>query len=109
MTLEHRHDHDQEHDHDHEHVEYPEAIARFRADKDDYFRHGHDSPIPHDIRHDFPGLPYYPVDESLRFEGLALEPYSGTEPASFQIPISDGQLRPAVRAGVFRFAIGDAT
>jgi uncharacterized protein len=113
MALEHKHDDDHDHDHeheqdhhDHEHVEYPEAVARFRASKDEYLRTAHDSPIPHDRRHDFPGLPYFPVDESLRFEDLQLEPYAGAEPASFQIPTSDGLLRPAVRAGVFRFDIG---
>ena len=109
MTLEHQHDHDHDHDHEHgghEHVAYPEAIARFRADKDDYFRSAHDSPIPHEARHDFPGLAYFPVDESLRFEGVTLEPYTGTEPARFQIPTSDGKLQPAVRAGVYRFPIG---
>jgi uncharacterized protein len=118
MTLEHQHDdkhdhaeHDHgEHDHhEHEHVEYPEAVARFRADKDDYFRSAHDSPIPHDARHDFQGIPYFPVDESLRFEGLTLEPYTGSEPASFQIPTSDGKLRPAVRAGLYRFPIDGTT
>jgi uncharacterized protein (DUF1684 family) len=124
MTLEHdhaAHDHDQgghhhgghDHDHDehagHEHVDYPKAVEMFRADKDDYFRRAHDSPIPHDQRHDFPGLPYFPVDESLRFEGLTLEPYAGSEPANFQIPISDGTLREAERAGTLSFELGGAT
>jgi uncharacterized protein (DUF1684 family) len=121
MTLEHDHaahghgEHDHGHGHDehdhtgHEHVDYPTAVAMFRADKDDYFRHAHDSPIPHDQRHDFPGLPYFDVDELMRFEGLALEPYTGNEPASFQIPTSDGQLRDAVRAGTFSFPLGGAT
>jgi uncharacterized protein len=122
MTLEHDHgahddaradDDHSGHDHDdhsghgdhagHEHVDYPTAVGLFRADKDDYFRQAHDSPIPHDQRHDFTGLPYFPVDEDLRFEGLALEPYVGEEPTSFQIPTSDGQLRDAERAGTFRF------
>jgi uncharacterized protein (DUF1684 family) len=113
MALEHKHDDDHEHDHDHdhshdhhEHVDYPEAMARYRADRDEYLRGAHDSPIPHARRHDFPGLPYFPVDESLRFEGLQLEPYAGAEPASIEIPTSDGQPRPAIRAGVFRFDIG---
>lgn len=105
------HDHDG-HDHDdhsgHEHVDYPTAVQLFRADKDDYFRQAHDSPIPHDQRHDFAGLPYFPVDEDLRFEGLELEPYVGDEPTSFQIPTSDGQLRDAERAGTFRFELGGA-
>jgi len=124
MTLEHdhsahRHDdhaaHDHEgHDHEghdhsgHEHVSYPDAVANYRAEKDEYFRTAHDSPLPHDARHDFEGLPYFPVDEALRFEGLTLEPYAGTEPAHFQIPTSDGKLRDAERAGVFRFQLGGA-
>jgi uncharacterized protein len=116
MSLEHDHEahdhsaHEHEgHDHSgHEHVSYPEAVASYRAEKDEYFRTAHDSPIPHDARHDFPGLPYFPVDEALRFEGLRLEPYAGAEPAQFQIPTSDGKLRDAVRAGVFRFEVGGA-
>lgn len=122
MTHEHdhsdEHDHGQaEHDHDHaehehgghEHVAYPQAVANFRAEKDEYFRDAHDSPIPHDVRHDFPGLPYFPVDEALRFQGLTLEPYNGSEPVRFQIPTSDGKLRDAVRAGIFRFELGGAS
>jgi uncharacterized protein (DUF1684 family) len=124
MTLEHDHDahdhadhagHDHaEHDHaghdhaGHEHVDYPTAVEMFRADKDDYFRDAHDSPIPHDQRDAFVGLPYFPVDESLRFEGLSLEPYDGDEPTSFQIPTSDGKLRDAERAGTFSFELGGA-
>ena len=54
-----------------------------------------------EVRHDFEGLPYFAVDPALRFEDLALEPYAGDEPSSFQIPTSDGQLRPAHRAGTF--------
>ncbi|HEY4227915.1 MAG TPA: DUF1684 domain-containing protein [Candidatus Limnocylindrales bacterium] len=119
--MTHEHDHDEhshdEHAHDehaghdhagHEHVAYPQAVANFRAEKDEYFRSAHDSPIPHDTRHDFPGLPYFPVDEALRFDGLPLEPYAGSEPAHFQIPTSDGKLREAERAGVFRFELGGA-
>ena len=119
---EHGHDHDdheghahgghEHHDHDHsghEHVAYPDAVANFRAEKDDYFRHAHDSPIPVAERESFAGLPYFDVDESLRFEGLTLEPYAGSEPTHFQIPTSDGQLRDAQRAGVFRFDIAGTT
>ena len=106
---EHGHDHS-EHDHaGHAHVEYPQAVANFRAEKDEYFRTAHDSPIPHDARHGFVGLPYFAVDEALRFDGLTLEPYTGSEPARFQIPTSDGKLRDAVRAGVFKFELGGAT
>ena len=109
MALEHDHDshdhagHDHGGHHGHEHVDYATAIASFRGDKDEYFRTAHDSPIPAADRESFDGLPYFKPDESLRFEGLTLEPYAGDEPVSFQIPTSDGQLRAAERAGTFRF------
>lgn len=99
MTDDHGHHH-------HEHVDYGDAVRAFRADKDDYFRTGAQSPLPPDERQAFEGLPYFAVDESLRFEGLRLEPYTGTEPVSFAIPTSDGRLRPAQRAGILRFRVG---
>jgi uncharacterized protein (DUF1684 family) len=112
MSLEHTHDdHDHDHDHGghdhagHAHVDYPTAVAQFRADKDEYFRTAHDSPIPAAERPSFGGLPYFAIDESLRFDGPTLEPYAGSEPANFQIPTSDGKLRDAERAGTFTFEI----
>jgi hypothetical protein len=114
MTPEHdhaEHDHDEHAGHDHgghQHVSYPEAIANYRAEKDEFFREAHDSPIPHEERHGFGGLPYFPVDEALRFEGLTLEPYAGSESTSIQVPTTDGKVREAERAGVFRFDVGGA-
>jgi uncharacterized protein (DUF1684 family) len=111
MTLEHdhaAHEHGDHagHGHDdhagHQHVAYPDAVAAYRTEKDDAFR-GYGSPIPEAEREAFEGLPYFPVDEHLRFEGLRLEPYAGNEPVMFQIPTSDGRLRAAERAGIFRF------
>jgi uncharacterized protein len=105
MTEHENHDHD-DHDHEHhhhEHLSYPDALEQFRAQKDAYYRSGVHSPIPVDERETFEGLPYFPIDESLAFDGLELEPYTGDEPENFQIPTSDGQLRPAHRAGVLRF------
>lgn len=97
------HDHG---DHEHHHVlSYADAIAEFRADKDEFFRAAPNSPIPAAERETFEGLPYYPVDESLLFEGLTLEPYQGQEPVRFEIPTSDGRTRPAERAGVLRFPL----
>jgi len=108
MTDEHEHhEHDGHHDHEHHHehrpIDYTEAIEEFRAEKDAYFRTAGGSPIPEAEREAFTGLPYYPVDPALRFEGRALEPYTGSEPSSFQIPTSDGRLRPAHRAGILAF------
>jgi uncharacterized protein (DUF1684 family) len=103
---EHGHDHDHEHEHHHEHVDYADAVRAFRADKDEYFRTGARSPLPPAERAGFPGIPYFDVDEDLVFEGLKLQPYDGDEPTNFAIPTSDDKLRPAVRAGVFRFDVG---
>jgi hypothetical protein len=106
MTDHHDHAGHDDHGHHHHAVTYDEAIRSFREDKDEYFRSGGRSPLPVTERASFDGLPYFGVDESLRFQGLALEAYAGTEPASFAIPTSDGKLRPAVRAGTLRFPLG---
>ena len=45
------------------------------------------------------------MDEGVAFEDRVLEPYTGDEPSNFQIPTSDGKLRPAHRAGVLRFEL----
>jgi len=106
---EHDHDHDQEHHH-HEHtMSYPDAVKSFRADKDDFFGTSPHSPIPVEERAGFTGLPYYPVDEGLRFDDRMLEPYTGDEPSDFQIPTSDGKLRPAHRAGHLSFEVAGAS
>ncbi len=83
-----------------------QAVEGFRADKDHYFKHGEGSPIPVEERAGFEGLSYFPIDPDLRFEGLTLEAYAGDEPQRFAIPTSDGQLRPAHRAGSLHFELG---
>jgi hypothetical protein len=98
-----------EHEH-HEHVpvEYRDAVEGFRLDKDEFFKTDPRSPIPEAERAAFTGLLYYPVDEALVFEGRVLGPYTGDEPSNFQIPTSDGQLRPAHRAGMLHFELDGA-
>jgi uncharacterized protein (DUF1684 family) len=100
----HEHGHDEHHEH--RPIEYGEAIEQFRAEKDAYYRTGAHSPIPKAERGTFSGLPYYPVDPALRFEDRVLQPYTGGEPSTFQIPTSDGKLRPAHRAGILAFDVG---
>ena len=107
MTTEHDHDEHEHHHHDGPH-DYGAAIAGYRAEKDAFFKSAPGSPIPLEERDAFSGLPYYPVDVDLVFEGLTLEPYTGSEPSRFEIPTSDGRLRPAHRAGVFRFELDGA-
>jgi len=104
--TDHDHDHD-EHGHDHHHHDGPHdyvgAVQGFRAEKDEFFKTNTGSPIPEIERDAFTGLPYYPVNVDLVFEGLTLQPYAGDEPTSFQIPTSDNRLRPARRAGSLTF------
>jgi uncharacterized protein (DUF1684 family) len=102
---EHHHDHDHDH-HEHEHLSYEDQVAKFREDKDHYFKTGTASPVPAAERATFNGIPYYAIDPALRFEDRTLEPYTGDEPSAFQIPTSDNQLRPAHRAGFLAFEIG---
>lgn len=104
--AEHDHAEHEHHHHHHEPIDYGDAVVQLRAQKDDYFATNPRSPIPEAERGTFTGLPYYAVDETLRFEGRPLEPYTGGEPSDFQIPTSDGKLRPAHRAGVLTFDLG---
>ena len=115
MTDDHDHDH-AEHDHaEHEHHhhegphDYRSAIDGYRAEKNAFFKAAPGSPIPQEERDAFTGLPYYPVEEDLVLEGLTPQPYTGDEPTTFQIPTSDGKLRPARRAGVFTFELEGET
>jgi hypothetical protein len=97
-----------EHDDHHHTLSYEDAIKQFRADKDAYFRSGAGSPIPTALRGQFQGLPYFPVEVAWIADELVLEPYAGDQPLRFEIPTSDGRLRPAERAGIFRFRLGGA-
>ncbi len=90
--------------HEHQHtLTYEDAVRAHRADKDEFFRTSHGSPVPAAERATFEGLPYFEADEAWVVDDLQLEPYEGDEPVSFQIPTTDGRLRPAERAGRFRF------
>jgi len=108
VTDSHDHDHDHEHHHHEGPHDYRSAIEGYRAEKDAFFKAAPGSPIPEAEREAFAGLPYYPVDEDLVLEGLTPEPYTGDEPTTFQIPTSDGRLRPARRAGIFNFELEGA-
>ena len=90
--------------HEHQHtLTYEDAVRAHRADKDEFFRTSHGSPVAAAERATFEGLPYFEADEAWVVDDLQLEPYEGDEPVSFQIPTTDGRLRPAERAGRFRF------
>jgi uncharacterized protein (DUF1684 family) len=101
-------DHEHHH-HDHGHADgetYEGRVVGYRAAKNSFFGSSASSPIPEEERESFKGLPYYPIAIAYRFDGLRLQPYAGDEPSAFQIPTSDGKLRPAHRAGTLVFDIG---
>ena len=99
--------HGQHPDHDpHAHGGHAALIEHDRAAKDAFFRSSAQSPIPARARPGFRGLAYYPVDLALRLEGVRLAPYGGDGPPEFQIPTSDGRVRPARRVGSLRFVLG---
>ena len=56
------HHHDHEHEHDSEPIDYEDAVAEFRRDKDEFFKTGPRSPVPVDTRASFEGIPYFPID-----------------------------------------------
>lgn len=82
--------------------DYAFGIEQERKEKDHWFREGHDSPIPHERRHGFQGLPYYPVDPALRFR-LKATVYPKQETLRF--PTSQGTEQEYLRYAYFEFPI----
>lgn len=93
------------HDHSGHVMSYRAALEAKRELDDELFRSAPESPIPADQRATFPGVPYFPIDEGWRFDGLILEPYEGDAPIHFEMGATRGPTRPAVRAGQFRFEV----
>ena len=76
-------------------------LLEFRADKDEFFRHNHHSPLEHADRHGFAGLNYFDPDPNLVFT-VRLDPGDGSE---IHIPTSDQQEKVYRRAGRARFEV----
>ena len=64
-------------------------LIEFRTQKDHFFRHDPDSPIPEHLRASFNGLDYYPPDPTLDLE-LDIEPADGNR---VLLETSDGAQR----------------
>ena len=77
-------------------------IQTFRAQKDEFFEFGDQSPLTPDQKKEFEGLNYYPVREDFRFE-LEVEKY--TEPQEIQMQTSTGDLRTFTRFGRVTFEV----
>ncbi len=46
--------------------DYVKRTEEWRKEKDKFFMYAYDSPIPHETRHEFKGLAYYPYDSKFR-------------------------------------------
>ncbi len=53
-------------------------LLAFRREKDRYFKHADESPVPRETRHNFKGLSYFPPNDELVYE-VDLEPVDPTE------------------------------
>jgi uncharacterized protein (DUF1684 family) len=56
------------------------ALTRFRAEKDEFFRSGHESPLPHSTISGFAGLKYFDPAPDFRFEAK-LQRYANLDSA----------------------------
>ena len=46
--------------------DYAKRAKEWRQEKDKFFSYAYDSPIPHETRHEFKGLTYYPYGHNFR-------------------------------------------
>ena len=77
-------------------------IERERQEKDNAFKHAHESPIPHEERDTFEGLKYYPVNAKYRFT-VRLQKYSS--PGVVVMATSTGTQQRYLRYGSFEFSV----
>jgi len=77
------------------------GLARFRREKDDFFRNSGESPIPHGTA--FGGLNYFDPDPSFRYEET-LHRYA--EPDSVVLTTSKGTRQLFNRVGYFELSVG---
>lgn len=100
----HGHDHGADGDEHHHELPFDVQVLEFRRGKDEFFRSADQSPIPHELRHHYPGLQYFAPDERFRIEGLRLAP--DPDPTNTtEIVTSDGKTREAWRVGTLEFDV----
>jgi len=83
-----------------------ENVLHWREEKDQAFKGHFASPIPENMRGQFAGLKYYPVNPSYRFL-CRLNKYPN--PASVMMMTSTGEEREYLKVGHFSFIIGGKT
>jgi uncharacterized protein (DUF1684 family) len=81
---------------------YPDQIAAWHAEKDQFMRESPESPVPKDKRATFPPLAYFPVDPSYRVPAF-LQP--APRGPVVEMPTSTGQRRKMRRVGTLGFTL----
>ena len=74
----------------------------FRAAKDDFFAHDHQSPLTRDQKRTFEGLHYFPEDPALNLE-VQVEPFAA--PDEIEMQTSTGEVQAYTRYGHFQFTV----
>jgi len=83
-------------------ADYIKSIEMMRREKDFFFKEDSNSPIPHELRHAFTGLAYFPVDPKYRVRSrLVRDP----NPQKVVLATSKGIPREMIRVGFCEFEI----
>jgi uncharacterized protein (DUF1684 family) len=83
-------------------LSYPDQIAAWHAEKDQFMRQSSQSPVPEAQRAMFAPLSYFPVDPAYRIP--AMLQVAGSGPV-VEMPTSTGQRRRMRRVGTLSFAL----
>jgi hypothetical protein len=83
-------------------VPYPDQIAAWHAEKDQFMRESPESPVPEDRRASFPPLPYFPLDPAYRVPAMLQPAPAGPV---IEMPTSTGQRRKMRRVGTLAFTL----
>jgi uncharacterized protein len=81
---------------------YPEQIAAWHAEKDQFMRESPQSPVPENQRASFAPLSYFPVDPAYRIPAM-LRIAEGSP--AVEMPTSTGQRRQMRRIGTLAFTL----
>jgi uncharacterized protein len=83
-------------------LSYPEQIAAWHAEKDQFMRESPQSPVPQGQRASFAPLVYFPLDAAYRIPAV-LRPAEGG--VAVDMPTSTGQRRKMRRVGTLAFTL----
>jgi uncharacterized protein (DUF1684 family) len=83
-------------------LSYPEQIAAWHAEKDQFMRESPQSPVPEERRASFPPLIYFPADPAYRVPASLQADEGGPV---VEMPTSTGQRRKMRRVGILTFSL----